>query len=96
MPNAYIIPNERLTILEAVAMAGDFTAYVAAQERAAEEKRLAEVAARGVWVDRVQVEIVEQVEGRRPDAIGLGARQWDGKDQQDQPCTHARGWLWSL
>lgn len=26
-PNAYIIPNERLTILEAIGMAGDFTPY---------------------------------------------------------------------
>ena len=27
MPNTYIIPNERLTILEAIGMAGDFTPY---------------------------------------------------------------------
>ena len=26
-PNTYIIPNERLTILEAIGMAGDFTPY---------------------------------------------------------------------
>lgn len=31
-PNTYIIPNERLTILEAIGMAGDFTAYARRDE----------------------------------------------------------------